>query len=170
MGVKHSEWLLSGKVRTRLCLKRAGKVLIMIKKKEKKRISIQERHKTSPLVNPSALGQRNNSASSERTVGKDRNGYDGLLLWRILERKLNISALDESSASVLVRLRRSRIQPVKPGLFRDDVLTVDTAHYGNIFFISHSLGAQIKTMKIIPHSDSKYRLIVYRENTQSYDG
>lgn len=37
------------------------------------------------------------------------------LLWCILERKLKMI---ESSTSVLVRQRHSRIQPVKPGLFR----------------------------------------------------
>lgn len=56
------------------------------------------------------------------------------------------------------------MQPVKPGLFVWGglmlLLTMETS-----FSISHSLSAEIKTMEIISHSNSKCRGIVRREKT-----
>lgn len=62
------------------------------------------------------------------------------------------------------------MQPVKPGLFVWGgmfrglrlLLTMETS-----FSISHSLSAEIKTMEIISHSNSKCRGIVRRENTHN---
>lgn len=82
-------------------------------------------------------------------------------------RKLKISTLDKSSTSVLVRQRDTVGYNLLNLDYVEDVHTVDAARYGNIFSISHSVSAQIKTMEIISHSNSKYRLIVYRE---TYNG
>lgn len=85
-------------------------------------------------------------------------------------RKLNISTLDGSSTSVLVRQRGTVGHNLLNLDYLENVRTVDAARYGNIFSISRRLSAQIKTIEIISHSNSKYRVLVYRENTQSHNG
>ena len=68
-------------------------------------------------------------------------------------RKLKIRALDEASTSVLERRRGTVGCNLLNLHYLEDAHTADAAHYGNIFSIS--LSAEIKTMEIISHSNSK---------------
>lgn len=82
-------------------------------------------------------------------------------------RKLKISTLDESSASVLVRQRGTVGYNLLNLGYLEDVRSVDAAHNESTFSVSHRRSAEFKTMEIISHSNSKYTGIVYRETTGS---